>query len=307
MKKKMFKSIISIVLCVAMMAALGGAVLARNGSDIVLGTLNTELSLPLQEMESAIAEAIANIDISHLQVTYRADSFGDVVPILTEEAWSKVIVELDRIAMSVITDELIRYVEAIEEMAMPFNYTVTQRIADAFNGADGMSAANRQTVIHYGTISAAGAAAQFPWDSERQDAYRHFMWSRHLARAINPVTARFATNNHEWAMAVRWHFDDSTNNALQISRRSVLRGWIMNDPNNAFNGFNDVFRDDEVKDFWNNREGINSISRFPTYRYAFITVFNILWNEGAITRNNLHAHGRRHAMFSSFWYLHFSA
>ena len=193
-----------------------------------------------------------------------------------EEAWAGVLYEIDRIAWEFIANnpEFVAYVEIItaenddvpgvQSFFLP-QLSPDMHMARDLNAADGMSLINRSIVnLELGRQASERATNIYPNDLCRQDTLRHFTWARSAAQAFGVQDAQMATNNHEWANAIGAHFgrQEYRNSALTILRRQALFeiAWVRFGVPGQSMGFIDVFDDENIHDFWNNRAGINSVS-----------------------------------------------
>lgn len=292
-----------------------------------------EVQIPEGGLTSLLIE-LPPLDTSHLETEYR-----NGIIMYTYESWEWVLAENERRAKESLTDEFIAYVEAISaeidfisaqydifiealiaEMAFDFErldmnidmflpLNTGNRIRDLFNRTDGLSNAQMTRIVNLGNSAAVAAAWEFPIDAARQDAYRHYLWTRFITIDFGLEVARIGTNNHEWA-DLMWRHHNNPNaftDAQLISRRQQMRITAAG----SQIGFNGYMFYDHVMDFWNNREGATCAlnGNRPPYR----PLFDSLWNSGRLIRADQHignpAHRPTPAQMSSLrtstWWRHF--
>lgn len=244
--------------------------------------------------------------------------YGEIITVLNNSRRARVVDTLGaqdiiRMALTmheVDIDALLQHIQIgdTEDIVVVPNdwYAGTRNLANIFNDADGLTSAMITQVSSIGNSAALTAFNHFPIDTQRQDAARHFIWAWLLATNMDAFTATIATNNQEWASAVRnRHGTGSAFNAVQLSRRQALsnEAFARFGDYGGLPGFNDVFGRDEVMDFWNNRVGIQSRMRpFPGVMTAFLT----LESEGALIthRNNVNRYTHARTIFDIRWPWH---
>jgi len=267
-----------------------------------------------------------------LETKYVYDYFGEPIEMFTDEAMEAFWEEVLRRARMDITPELEAYADALAAEAdiilalvhyeiygyipiTPLLYegVTIRRVATMLDMNDGLNATLSANVLRLGgeasaVSSVASRPAVIPSQIDNtawRDAYRHFYWTRQMARSsMGPNVARVASNNHEWAgrLIMLPGSGNFTNAEIITVRRSMAIA-----SNQSLVSFNANFNNDFIMDFWNNREGINrrNTTNAMDAFVASINSGNIILSIWAGFPHSVTAQ-HRSSIWSANWYIHFS-
>lgn len=172
-----------------------------------------------------------------------------------------------------------------------------------------ISESRMSLVLGYAQLAKTTATNEYPNDSDKKDACRHFTWNYYMAKNINTTIARTAGNNHEWGLAILdavinyYHnmydkyIDDGYSDKEAATK--ALNKTIFFIPGykydaycickSSLNNFKLIFDNNEyIMDFWNNCYG-RSYKHYSSNSSAWTTAKNngeVILKDTAVTNTH---------------------